>query len=115
MLEKMVLILPFLNILENIERYTRLKKKTICEILVNSNRIDDIKVNPEEFVRKVIEVIGSEKRKIIIEGIKYEKIGDLEFYAQEAFESSELIQYITSNSVKVDKSVYSHITYDFRY
>jgi Restriction endonuclease len=48
----------------------------------------------------------------IVDGIKYQKIGDQAFYAQELFESEELIGYLNKNMLEAEKSVYDHVIYD---
>lgn len=65
-----------------------------------------------------MEVVSKEinrvKKNLIVDGIKYEKIGDEVYYTQELFNDKEIIGYMKANAVKVenDKSVYSHIIYD---
>ncbi|NCS98864.1 DEAD/DEAH box helicase family protein [Candidatus Parcubacteria bacterium] len=102
------------NVVEFIEKYTRLKKETIVKILKDCGRLDDFYVNPQTFMTRVVDVINQQKRLIMThgKGVKYEKIGEHEFYSQDLFEDDELIGYITSNAIPVDKSVYSHIIYD---
>lgn len=99
------------NIVSFIEQYTRLKRSTISTILIDSNRLDEFYVNPQEFMSQAVDVINQQKRLLVVDGIKYEKIGDEFVYAQELFKDEELLGYITSNSIEVDKSVYSHIVY----
>ena len=47
-----------------------------------------------------------------IDGIKYVKLAGEEYYAQEIFDSDELIAYIDKNAVKVEHSVYDYVLYD---
>ena len=49
-----------------------------------------------------------------MDGIKYERIGDDSYYAQECFEENELYGYISSNMIenREDKSIYTHTVYD---
>ncbi len=100
------------NIISFIEQYTRLKRSTISKILIASERLDEFYVNPQEFMSKVVDIINQQKRLLMVDNIKYEKIGDGSIHAQELFKDDELMGYITSNSIAVDKSVYSHVTYD---
>lgn len=51
-------------------------------------------------------------RLFIVDGIKYQKIGDDQFYAQELFQQNELFGYLKDNMVKVEKSVFDHVVYD---
>ena len=48
----------------------------------------------------------------IIDGIKYKKIGDEEYYSQELFENQELFGYLQSNLKSSEKSPYNYVVYD---
>ncbi|WP_079710198.1 type III restriction-modification system endonuclease [Paraliobacillus ryukyuensis] len=102
------------DILRYLQDQTNLKRRTLVDILIKSKRLDDFKKNPQSFMEEVMKVINKEKRKLIIDGIKYEKIGDHEYYEQSLFESEELIGYLKKNAIEVEdhKSVYDHIVYD---
>ena len=45
-----------------------------------------------------------------MDGIKYRKLGDLECYAQELFETEELTGYL--NMIACEKSVHEYVVYD---
>ena len=47
----------------------------------------------------------------IVDGIKYQRIVDEQYYAQEIFSKLELNAYLT-NTLACQKSVYSHVVYD---
>ena len=49
---------------------------------------------------------------MIVDGIKYEKIGNDKYYAQELFETEELYGYLSKNMINSEKSVYDYIIYD---
>lgn len=102
------------DILRYLQEQTNLKRRTIVDILIKSERLDDFKKDPQAFMEAVMKIINREKRKLIIDGIKYEKIGDHEYYEQSLFENEELVGYMKANAVKVDddKSVYNYIKYD---
>ena len=51
-------------------------------------------------------------RLFIIDGIKYTKLGDEEYYAQELFETEELTGYLSKNMIESRKSVYEYVVYD---
>ncbi len=57
------------------------------------------------------EAINRTKRLALIDGIKYRKIGDEHYFAQELFEQEELKGYM-KNTVKAEKSVYERVIYD---
>ncbi len=49
---------------------------------------------------------------MIVDGIKYTKVGDNEYYAQELFENTELFGYLSKNMLESQRSVYDHVIYD---
>lgn len=100
------------EILRYMETYTGLKKRSIADILIKSETIDFFYVNPQEYMQKVAQIINEQKRMMLVDGIKYEKIGEHEFYSQDLFKDIELIGYLKSNALEVTKSVYSHVLYD---
>lgn len=103
-------ILP--DIITVLQNETRLTRKTIVAILKQSKRLDDFKKNPQQFMDEVAKIIKRKMRLKIVDGIKYQKIGDDEYYAQELFESEELHGYLSKNMIYSDKSVYDYIIYD---
>jgi type III restriction enzyme len=49
-------------------------------------RLDDFKRNPQQFIEQTAEIINRCKRLALVDGIKYQRLGDEHFYAQELFE-----------------------------
>lgn len=100
------------DVLTYLQNKSQLTRKTLARILIESGRLNDLKKNPQKFVEKTLEIIQRKKMHALVDGIKYEKIGDHSFYAQERFLEEELKGYLEQNMMEVDKSVYSHIVYD---
>lgn len=100
------------DILSYLQNETNLKRQSIFNILLESGRLNDFKNNPQKFIDEVKKLIKHEMQRFIVDGIKYYKIGDEHFYAQELFEHEELIGYLNKNMIKVDKSTYDHVIYD---
>lgn len=48
----------------------------------------------------------------LVDGIKYQRIGDDVYYAQELFETEELTGYLHKNMLEAKKSVYEYVVYD---
>jgi type III restriction enzyme len=48
----------------------------------------------------------------IVDGIKYQKLGEDHYYAQELFEKNELFGYLKKNMIEAEKSVFDHVVYD---
>ncbi|MBA2670124.1 MAG: DUF4391 domain-containing protein [Gemmatimonadetes bacterium] len=51
------------------------------------------------------------KRLAVVDGIRYQRLGDEQFYAQELFEPEELTWYL-KNLLDPDKGVYEQVVYD---
>ena len=100
------------DILSYLQNETNLKRQSILDILIKSGRLNDFKNNPQKFIDEAKEVIKRQMRRFIVDGIKYHKIGDEHFYAQELFESEELIGYLNKNMIEAEKSAYDHVVYD---
>ena len=103
-------VLP--DIITYLQNETNLTRKTLVQILLKSERISDFKNNPQKFIEQVTTIIQHQMRLFIVDGIKYEKIGDDHYYAQELFEEKELYGYLNKNMLESKKSVYDHVVYD---
>jgi len=99
------------DIITDLQDKTQLTRKSIVQILRESRRLQDFLRNPQQFIDYCSEAINRTKRLALVDGIKYTKIGDDHFYAQELFEQEELKGYL-KNSLEVQKSVYTHVVYD---
>ena len=64
------------DVLSYIQNKTQLTRETICRILIESGRIDDVYVNPQQFMDKVCSEINAVLNEMIVDGVKYEKITD---------------------------------------
>lgn len=100
------------DLLTELQDRTQLTRRTICRILVESLRLDDFKRNPQQFIEIAGEAINRSKRLAIVDGIKYQRIGDSEYYAQELFEKEELTGYLKNMLSETKKSVYESVVYD---
>ncbi|AHF04559.1 type III restriction endonuclease subunit R [Marichromatium purpuratum 984] len=100
------------DIVSFLQNETNLTRRSIVEILRRSGRLGDFKRNPNKFIEQVSEIIKSQMRLFIVDGIKYHRIGDDAFYGQELFKDQELFGYLSKNMVKTEKSVYDHVVYD---
>jgi len=100
------------DVLSYLQNETNLKRQTILDILLRSKRLGVFKDNPQKFIDEVKHIIKCEMQLLIVEGIKYQKIGDQHFYAQELFQSEELIGYLNKNMRETRRCVYDHVVYD---
>ena len=97
--------------LPDMQDKTQLTRKSIVQILRDSMRLEDFKRNPQQFIDYCSESINRTKRVALVDGIKYRKIGEEHFYAQELFRQEELKGYL-KNTLEMQKSVYTHVVYD---
>ena len=99
------------DLLTELQDQTQLTRRSIARILTNSSRLDDFKRNPQQFIELASEAINRAKRMALVDGIKYQRIGDHEYYAQELFAQEELTGYL-KQSMEASKSVYERVVYD---
>lgn len=106
------------DILTNLQDATHLTRKSILSILKQSGGLnDDFTRNPQQFIAAVIKSINLVKSSLLVDGIKYQKIGDHNYYSQELFKQKELLGYIKnstdhSKGAKISKSIYNEIICD---
>ncbi|WP_338616838.1 DEAD/DEAH box helicase family protein [Achromobacter sp. E1] len=110
MLDEADIELP--DLLTDLQNRTQLTRRTIVSILTRSGRLDDFKRNPQQFIELTAETINRCKRLALVDGIKYQKLGDQHVYAQELFEKEELTGYLKNMLLDTQKSIYEHVVYD---
>ena len=96
------------DVLGYIQSKTELTRSTIQDILVKSGRIEDILVNPQLFLDLSVQAIKRTLYSVMIDGIKYQKIGGSS-YEMALFEAQELEIYLNTFSYKVEdtsKTIY---------
>ena len=98
------------DILTDLQNKTQLTRRSIHRILVDSGRLDDFKRNPQQFIELAAEVINRSKRLALVAGIKYQRIGTEDYYAQQLFETKELVGYLKS-MIDANKSVHEQVIY----
>jgi len=100
------------DLLTELQDRTQLTRRTICRVLTGSGRLDDFKRNPQAFIELAGEAINRRKRLAVVDGIKYQRLGDEHYYAQELFEQEELTGYLKNMLTETKKSVYEQVVYD---
>lgn len=104
---------PLPDILAYLQNETELTRSTLVEVLTKSNRLEEFFNNPQKFMDEVARILKHELHRLLVDGIKYERIegdGPDAAYDQMLFRSEELINYLTALEVK--KSVYDYVVYD---
>ena len=102
------------DIITYIQNETNLTRRVIVDILIKSKKLQGFKNNPQKFIDDAIQIIKKVMSIFVVDGIKYQKLGDEFYYAQECFEEKELYGYLSSNMLenKSDRSIYTHTVYD---
>jgi type III restriction enzyme len=85
----------------------------LVRILKESGRLVDFFKNPQRFMDTVAGILKHELHRLIVDGIKYERLpgdGPEAEWEQTLFKSTELINYL--NALQVKKSVYEYVVYE---
>ena len=93
------------DLLTQLQDRTQLTRRTIYRVLAGSERLEDFKHNPQAFIELAAEAINRRKRLAVVDGIKYQRLGDDDYYAQELFEREELTGYLKNMLTETRKSV----------
>lgn len=104
---------PLPDLLGYLQSQTELTRSTLVRILRDSGRLPDFFLNPQRFMDAVAATLKAELHRLIVDGIKYERIsvGDPDFeWQMELFKQEEVINYLSA--IQVQRSVYEYIVYD---
>jgi type III restriction enzyme len=97
------------DILFYIQERTELTRNTINDILKKSGRVGEALLNPQLFLDNTVVAIKEVLMDLMIEGIKYEKIGSKE-YEMRLFEDYEIhVNDLTFKISKKDKTIYNNL------
>ena len=99
------------DLLTILEKRTRLTRGGLYAIVAGSGRLDDFVENPTKFIEVAVETINRCKRLALIDGVKYQRLGDEHYYSRELFRTEELVGYL-KNTLAAKKSVYDHVVFD---
>lgn len=91
------------DVLGYIQSKTELTRSTVLQILKQSGRMNDILVNPQLFLDKAVASIKTVLYELMIDGIKYEKIGSKD-YEMLLFNENEIETYLDSLTFEVSKN-----------
>src|SRR6185437_14820722 len=62
------------DILAYLQKETELTRTTLVKILSESSRLKDFTINPQKFMDVITSIINRELYRLMIDGIKYEKL-----------------------------------------
>ncbi len=90
-----------------------LTKQTILQILLKSGKLDELLINPQAFLDRVVSIIKGVLNALMIDGIKYETING-QTYEMRIFEEAEIETYLSGlvEVAKPDKTLYNYIQTD---
>ena len=102
------------DIITFLQNKTNLTRKTIVKILIQSKTLHIFKRNPQSYMTEVARIIQRQLRNLILNGIKYTKLGDDCYYAQELLKENPLYGYLEKNMIEAPSNKYpfSHVVYD---
>jgi len=104
---------PTPDVLAYLQNETELTRSTLVRILKESGRLDDFFIDPQRFMDAVANILKYELHRLLVDGIKYERIGgggpEAEWEMM-LFKNEELISYLTS--LQVQHSLYEYVVYD---
>jgi type III restriction enzyme len=101
---------PMPDVVAYLQGETELTRSTLVRILNESNRLAEFLLNPQKFMDAVAAILKVQLHKLMIDGIKYEKVAGEE-YNMMLFEEREIISYL-NNRLDVKNSVYDAVVYD---
>ena len=104
---------PIPDLLAYLQNETELTRSTLVRILKASGRLAEFFNNPQRFLDAVASVLKYELHRLLVDGIKYERLdgtGSSAEWEMLLFKNEELINYLTALQVK--KSVYEYVQYD---
>jgi len=95
------------NLVNELSDEINITRKTLVDILTQTDTLDDLFKNPEEYIRKVTNRLQSIKNKHVIEEIQY-------IETNENFTNQILKELKTydDKTIEVDKSIYEEVIFD---
>ena len=106
------------NMIAYLHKKTKISRKTLFDILHQSNRLEEFMKNPYPFMENILEAIYDAQQDLIAKGIQYKKIKDGIYEMKQIEEDAQkgITRYI-KNLYKLkhkDKSLYDSIAFDSR-
>jgi type III restriction enzyme len=104
---------PIPDMLAYLQNETELTRGTLVRILKESDRLGELFNNPQQFLDVVAAILKHELHRLLVDGIKYERIGSFGAsteWEMLLFKNDELINYL--NAIPVQSSVYEYVVYD---
>jgi len=100
------------DILAYLQNETDLTRSTIVHVLKQAGRLDEFFDNPQAFMDSVARVLKAELHRLLVDGIKYEKIevaGGESEWEMALFKDEEIVNYLSA--LQVQNSIYEYVEY----
>lgn len=104
---------PVPDVLAYLQNETELTRSTLVRILKESGRLPEFFIDPQRFMDSVANILKHELHRLLVDGIKYEKIdgsGSEAEWEMLLFKNEELINYL--DALTVNKSAYEYVVYE---
>jgi len=104
---------PVPDLLAYLQNETELTRSTLVRVLKESGKLGEFFNNPQRFMDAVATILKNELHRLLVDGIKYERIpgqGSVAEWEMLLFKDEELINYL--KALQVEKSVYEYVVYD---
>ncbi len=104
---------PVPDVLAYLQNETELTRSTLVRILKESGKLTEFFADPQRFMDAVATILKHELHRLLVDGIKYERIGgsnpDADWEMM-LFKNEELINYLEALQVK--NSIYEYVVYE---
>jgi type III restriction enzyme len=104
---------PLPDLLAYLQNETDLTRSTLFRILTESGRLEEFFNDPQRFLDEVAKVIRAEMHRMLVDGIKYERLAPEDpnsLWEMSKFEHEELVNYLMA--LQVTKTPYEYVVYD---
>ncbi len=101
---------PIPDILAYLQEQTELTRSTLVRILKESGRLEEFFLDPQKFMDQVAYILKHELHRLLVDGIKYEKLvvdGKEAEWEMVLFKNEELINYLTALQVRIHPRICS--------
>jgi type III restriction enzyme len=101
------------DILAYLQEQTELTRATLVRVLKESGRLDEFFIDSQKFMDQVAYIIKHELHRLLVDGIKYDKLvvdGREAEWEMALFKNEEVINYLTALQVK--KSTHEYVVYN---
>src|SRR5699024_9595990 len=99
--------------LSYLQNETNLTRRTIIETLKQSGTLRDFRRNPQMYMMETARILNATKREMMVDGMKYERMGEEVVYDQRLFLKEEVESYTNDVVASHDeKALYNYTVCD---